>query len=595
MSSTPRGFGADTPAITQRLRQAMELHQRGDVEAAIRIYGEVLERFPDHPDVLHYLGMAHYKRGDLDRARALMRRSIELDGRRAIVHVNLGRTYLNVHEYETAAAHFRRALEVDAQDWEALHMAGRAALGLRDTHAAVAKLEQAARRRQGWAPIELDLAHAYGAAQRHPEAVAGYERHLRSHPNDVEALGGLGFSLRAIQRPTDARRALLDATRLAPDDPRWWCDLGAIEEELGDFGAAEKCFRRALELKPNHPIAIAHLLGLRKASSDEDLVTRALRHVAADEIQKPVRVQLEFALGKHFDSVREYDRAFAHYAAANDLVEQGRPYDPAVTERQVEDLIGTFVPKLFESRRALGHASERPLFIVGMPRSGTTLTEQLLASHRDVAGAGELGYFNYAAHRFSARRSGADDSGYARDLDAADLAACAQEYLALLDGASRSAPRVVDKMPMNFLQVGLIALVFPKARIIHCRRDPLDTCLSCYFENFQEDQRYGTRLESVAHFYRHYERLMQHWRRAAPLPILDVRYEDVVADVETQARRLVEFCGLDWDPNCLEFHRTSRSVSTPSRWQVRQPIYGSSVARWRNYERHLQPLIEALS
>jgi tetratricopeptide (TPR) repeat protein len=440
----------------------------------------------------------------------------------------------------------------------------------------------------------LDLAYAYGCALRHPEAVATFERLLELDPRHVEALGGIAFSLRAMNRAQAAADYLKRAIALAPDEPRWLCDLGAVEEELGNFVTAEQFFRRALALKPNFPIAIAHLLGLRKGIDDATLVQKGEQHMSGVGLQKPVRVQLAFALGKHFDSVRDYDRAFTHYSTANELVAAGRPYLPELTQRQIDSLIQTFDRELFARLRSIGHSSERPLFIVGMPRSGTTLTEQILASHREIAGAGELGYFNFSAQQFQRQHGAADDASYVHHLDATALERCAKDYLEQLTQVSGSARRVVDKMPMNFLQIGLIALTFPNARIIHCRRNPLDTCLSCYFENFHEDQRYSTDLVSVGHFYREYERLMRHWQAVAPLPILDVCYEDVVGDIDAHAHRLIDFCGLDWDPNCLEFHRTARSVNTPSRWQVRQPIYKTSVERWRNYEKHLAPLIEAL-
>jgi tetratricopeptide (TPR) repeat protein len=594
-SRAPAGFGADTAAIVERLRHAMTLHQGGNFAGAIEIYRPILARYPDHPDVLHYLGMAEYALGNKSRARELFARSIERDGTKAIVHVNLGRTFLNDGEFETALGHFRRAVELGPRDWEALHMLGRALLATDHAYDAAAALESAAALRANFAPILLDLAHAYGSCKRHPMAVRTFEQLLALQPTNVAALGGLSFSLRALNRTSEALACLQKATSLAPTEPRWLCELGGIQEELGNFDAATRIFQDALAERPQYPIALAHLLALRKGAEDPSLAEKAERHVAGNTIQKPVRVQLEFALGKHYDGIREYDRAFAHYRAANELVAEGRPYRPAAVESHVARQMEVFDRALFAAKRALGSESARPLFIVGMPRSGTTLTEQILASHRDVAGAGELAYFNFTAYELARAHGGGDDlSGYARHLDKAALERIASGYLAQLAEVSPQAARVVDKMPMNFSQLGLIALTFPNARIIHCQRDPLDTCLSCYFENFHEDQRYSTRLESLGHYYTQYQRLMRHWQAVLSVPILNVQYESMVADVESQARRLVEFCELEWDANCLNFHRTARAVNTPSRWQVRQPIYGSSVQRWRNYEKHLAPLRAAL-
>jgi Flp pilus assembly protein TadD len=592
----PAGFGDDAPAMVDKVRRAMTLHQQGDFASASALYREVLAKHPAHPDVIHYLGMAVYKLGHKEQARELFSRSIQLDGRRSVVHVNLGRTYLNDGEYDTALRHFVRAVELDPNDWEALHMLGRAQLATDRPFEAAISLERAAARRPNLPSVLLDLAHAYGSCKRHPAAVETFRKLLELEPDNVEALGGLAFSLRPMNRANEALASLEKATQLAPKELRWLCELGGLEEELGDFDAAVAIFRSALEQKPKYPTAVAHLLALRKGLEDPSLVVKAEEHLAARDIVKPVRVQLEFALGKHFDAAKDFDGAFRHYAAANDIVAEGRKYKPLAVEAHVSRLISTFDRALFEAKRALGSESERPLFVIGMPRSGTTLTEQILASHREIAGAGELGYFNYMAYTLS-REAGleGDLATYAPSLDGTALKRCFTGYLEQLDEVSADAARVVDKMPMNFMQLGLIALAFPRARVIHCRRDPLDTCLSCYFENFHEDQRYSTKLESLGHYYRQYERLMQHWARALPLPILEMRYEDTVADTEAQARRLIEFCGLEWDESCLDFHRTSRAVNTPSRWQVRQPIYSSSVERWRRYEKHLGPLREALA
>ena len=594
--SAPLGFGADAPVMIERVRQGMSLHQSGDFAAAVHAYQEVLARYPDHPDVNHFLGMAEYKRGDEARARQLLARSIALDGRKAIVHVNLGRIELNSGQLQVALEHFAHAAQLDPKDWEAQHMLGQALLANEQPYEAAHALELAAALRPSSRTVMLDLAQAYGSCRRHPAAVKTLRKLLAVEPDNVAALGALAFSMRAMNRTSEALSCLNRATALAPQELRWLCELGELHEELGAFDEATRLFRSALERRPGYPIAIAHLLALRKGIEDRALIEKAQAHLAAREIVKPVRVQLQFALGRHYDAAKDYDRAFEHYQAANEIVAEGRRYKPLAMESQVDRLIRAFDVKRLSTARAGGNPSERPIFVVGMPRSGTTLTEQILASHPDIAGAGELGYFNHMAYELS-RKSGHGDepASDADGLDAGTLASCAEGYLEQLAGVSAETLRVVDKMPMNFMQLGLIALTFPNARVIHCRRDPLDTCLSCYFENFHEDQRYGTRLESLGHHYRQYERLMRHWREALPLPLLEVQYEETVADVEAQARRMIAFCGLNWDDRCLDFHRTARAVNTPSRWQVRQPIYSTSVARWRRYERHLGPLQAALA
>jgi len=230
-----------------------------------------------------------------------------------------------------------------------------------------------------------------------------------------------------------------------------------------------------------------------------------------------------------------------------------------------------------------------------MPRSGTTLTEQILASHHAVSGAGELGFFNFMDKKLA---QGCEEKAqryeYLESLQREDLLSWSEEYLAFLDKMSEPSMFTIDKMPLNFLHLGLIACTFPNAHIIHCQRDPLDNCLSIFQENFHESQNYSTDLAHLAHYYNQYSRLMKHWHTVLPIRIFDIQYETLVNDFEPRAKSLLEFCGLDWDDNCTKFYATQRAVSTPSMWQVRQPIYNSSIGKWRNYAEYLEPLRIAL-
>ncbi len=581
--------------LTADVQRAMRLFQEGRTQESAAMYRELLRASPDHPDLLHYLGMAEYKLGNREGARALMQRSIALDGRRAAVHVNLGRVLLNDGDAAGALAHFRDALGRTPASIEARHMLGRALLADDQPEAATDALEEAVAA-DGGLELRAELARAYAACHRHPAALEAWRAVLARQPDDVAALAGASFALRAMNRSAEALDSLRRVTALQPAEPAGWTNLGALFEELGDFAAAEDAFRRALALRPNYPVAVAHLLALKKGVDEPDLAERGEKHLAAGEIVRPVRVQLLFALGRHYDAVGDCARAFAHYRSANDIVGEGRRYKPLGVEAHILRHIAAFTRELFVAKRAFGNPSDRPLFIVGMPRSGTTLTEQILSSHRAIAGAGELGYFNHMAYELGSRVDRGDDlSSFATGLTAQDLESVASGFLAQLDSVSRDARRVTDKMPTNFQHLGLIALAFPNARIVHCRRDPRDNLLSCYVENFQEDQRYTTRLESLAHFHGQYRRLMRHWHAVLPLRILDVQYEELVADLPAQTRRLIDFCGLDWDENCLSFHRSARAVNTPSKWQVRQPIYSSSVGRWRRYETFIAPLLAALA
>ena len=307
-------------------------------------------------------------------------------------------------------------------------------------------------------------------------------------------------------------------------------------------------------------------------------------------LQQPLRpreaVSLHYALGKYFDDVQQYDQAFEQYRHANVLKrERSQPYDRQRLVEAVDELIRVFSRGWYEQARANGVASTRPVFIIGMPRSGTSLVEQILASHPQAFGAGELTFWLQASNDYldRVRRSAPVEHLIGR---------LARDYLQLLQGLSPEALRVIDKMPGNFMYLGPIRAALPDARLIHMRRDPVDTCLSIYFQDFGDVLTYANDLDDLAHYYGQYRRIMQHWQSILPPgALLEIPYEALVADQEGWSRRMLDFIGLPWDPRCLDFHRTVRNVLTTSRWQVRQKISTGSVARWRHYARYLAPLL----
>jgi hypothetical protein len=300
-------------------------------------------------------------------------------------------------------------------------------------------------------------------------------------------------------------------------------------------------------------------------------------------------VNLHHALGKYHEDLGESEAAFAEHASGNALARRSNPpYDRAATTARIDAILAAYDGPTLNALAAAGAgvSSDRPVFIVGMPRSGTTLAEQILASHPDVHGADELLFWNLAAEQAHTTPAG---------KRAETIARLATEYLAQLARHSSTTARVTDKLPGNFENVGLIHAALPMARFIHLERDPRDTCLSIFFQGFTAAHTYATDLDDLAHYYREYRRLMTHWRATLPAgTLLDVQYEGLVTDPDAWTRRMLGHVGLPWDARCLEFHRTERSVLTASGWQVRQPLHTSSVGRWQRYQRFLGPLIRAL-
>lgn len=546
------------------LAMAVEHHQAGRIDAAERQYRKLLRADPDHVDALHLSGVLAHQRGDNDRAMILVGRAVERRPDQPQHHYNLGEIHRATGRLAEAAAAYSQA-------------------------AALAPAEARIHYRLGTMLMTLD---------RWPEALEALRKAIGLAPGDAEAVCELGRCLERLGRSDESIEAYNTALRLRPDLPEAHFNLGVALQNRGRFEDAVRHHRAAIAARPTLTKAW-YSLALNQSFQPTEADFEAMTRLAADDAIPPLdRAALHFGLGRLLDRRDEVDGAFTHYHAGNRIKAGLAPFDPASNATYIDRLIEIFDARFFADRKEFGDPSDRPVFIVGMPRSGSTLAEQILASHPEVAAAGE-----HDEMRRITRRLPATVASVARFPDCAadmtpDVATeLAADYLAsleALDPPPGDARRVADKMLGNFLRLGLIALMFPNARIIHCRRDPLDIGASCYVQSFERGMRFTYDLAHLGVAYRHYERLMAHWRRVLPLKMLDLQYETLIADQEATSREIVEFCGLDWSPHCLAFHEQQRQVRTASFWQVRQPLYASSVGRWRRYEAHLGPLIEAL-
>lgn len=423
------------------------------------------------------------------------------------------------------------------------------------------------------------------AVSRAPEN-ADYQLHLAnmlSNANDADA----------------AIEAFDAAIAIDPNLHRAHFGKGNQLEVLGNFEAARQCYERTLEIDPDFFEVHLRLAETNQLDGDTDAVIAKLEGaLESTTMTDETRSRVLFAAAKMRQSEKDYDGAFAYYLRANDVMKDVFPCDRDAMRVSFDQLIDAFTSEAFDAHRNSGVASDVPVFVVGMPRSGTTLTEQILSSHPDVAGVGELRKMDQTAGTLAAIKDG--ELRYPRDISkiaAEGLVPLGEEYLAELTAkAGADARRIVDKYVFNFLNLGLIAILFPKASIIYCKRDPMDCGLSIFFQNFTAamSNPFWFDLEEIGLFYREHERLMEHWTSVLPIPIHEVVYEELVADQEAVSRGMIEFIGLDWDDACLDFHRNERTVNTASVWQVRQPVYKTSAGRWRRYERHLDPLKRGL-
>ena len=616
--------------LSEALAIAIQHHQAGRLQAAEQIYRQILAVEPNHADAWHLLGVVAHQVGKQDLAVQYIQRAIALEGSSAAFHNNLGGIHYALRRFPEAVACYRRSVELKPCDAQAHNNLGNALMDQGKWDEAVACYRRALQRKPDFADGHYNLGNALKELGELNEAVACYRRALELKPDLAEAHNNLGAALegqgkldeavacyrRALELKPDHAGALnnlgavldvqgkLDeavacyrrALQLKPDFVEAHGNLGAALEETGDFPAAEGCFRTALRHDGRFAFAhykLAELLGRRLPQQDLAALRRLLEERQLTDAQ---RLLLHFGLAQALDAQGEYAQAAEHLQRGNALEQaewrrRGQEYDPKDDEFLVTRMIDVSTPDFFQRVRGFGLETELPVFVVGLPRSGTTLVEQILASHSQVFGAGEisLGRDTMAA----LGEKGAECVEGLRRLDRPTAVRLASRHLERLRALHGTALRIVDKMPDNFFSLGLLASLFPRAKLIHCRRDLRDVAVSCWMTHFRE-VRWASDPGHMASRFQQYGRMMAHWGKVLPVPLLEVDYEETVADLEGVARKLVAHCGLAWEPACLEFQRAKRPVRTASTVRVREPVFKTSVDRWRHYEQALAPLFARL-
>jgi tetratricopeptide (TPR) repeat protein len=397
---------------------------------------------------------------------------------------------------------------------------------------------------------------------------------------------GRARALLTEDRNQEAEQALRQTVARDPKNAMAHDLLGNLLSEFGRFDEARECFERAIAMAPLLSGSYYELVRCRPVTSDDDgLLQRMQGTLSTPGLEAGQRLKLHLAIGKAAEDLGDYALAMQHFDAADSVRRGSVPFDSAAFSTEIDRLIARFSPEWIARARELGSSDATPVLIIGMPRSGTTLVEQIVSSHPEAGAGGELHFWN---QRGAAWRCSSTDG-----IDAPFLAAAAADYLALLHSIAPAATQVTDKMPFNFLWAGLIHLAFPRATIIHCRRAAVDTALSIHQTHFHPSLPFPTGGAELVAYFRSYQRLMDHWRGALPPDrFIEVDYEELTCAPEPMIRRIIAACGLSWHDACLRPESNPRRVNTPSKWQARQPIYRNSVGRWRRYEPFLGPLRE---
>ncbi len=532
-----KAFEASFELSPQRksLAIAAKLHKEGKFEEAEHLYRRVLQEYPNNIDALRMLALIHLESSQFDSAERLLKRAIDLAPDFIAPLLDLGKILRDQERYLDAIVYLERAISL---------------------------CPQAQVQPQVQAQTLILLASCYAPIGRIEEAIKRYTMCLELNPDHPAALLGLGHTLKTS---------------------------GRVAEGI-------KSYRRCLSVKPENGETYWSLANLKTFSFTSDEIANMEKWLATEKLDDNSRVNFLFALGKAHEDKADFEQAWHYYKSGNDQQRMRVSYDPVQTEVLNDAIINVFDEELFAKYANSGHVSPAPIFILGLPRSGSTLLEQVLASHSMVEGTAELSYLSRVIT--SVNRNQVNGIKYPeaiRELNSKHLQTLGEDYLRLAQ-IHRHENKVffIDKMPNNFPHIGMLQLMLPNAKIIDARRHPFDACLGNFRQLFAKGQAFTYDLQEIAEYYLQYQRLMDHWDTVLPGKVLHVQYEEVVTDFENQIRRLLEFCGLPWEDQCLQYYNSSRAVRTASSEQVRQPIYKTSLNFWRNYEMHLDELFSVL-
>jgi len=601
--------------------------QVGQAEMAVNLFERAVKAKPDEPEFINMCGEAYRMLKNYDAAISRYKQALAIKPEFAGAHNNLGNTFVELHRFEDAISCYQKAIAINPGFPMSHNNMGIALKALGRPQEAIAHHKQAIAIMPAYAEAHSSLGNALQALGRQEEALVHHKQALAIRPDYAEAHSNLGNTLKelgradeaighykqalAIQpnfamahynfgivldelgRPEEAVSRYEQAIAINPDYAEAHHNLANTLDELGRKEDAVKHYEKALAIKPDY--AEAHR-NLTRLEPDPNQVSAIEELLANPLLSETDAIHCHFALGKIYRKLNNFDKAFEHYGKGNTLKRKAISYNSQNFSTYVDRLIDTYSEKYFQETSASGSESELPVFILGMPRSGTSLVEQIVSSHTRVHGAGEL--TSLARFEASLARQFESPTSYPECMPqcynsvALDFA---EEYLKELRCHSHDAVCITDKMPSNFIRIGLIKTLFPKARIIHCRRNALDTCTSNFLNYFATGNEYSFDLGDLGKYYLDYEKLMAHWENLFSAEILTVQYEELVMHQERVSRQLVEYLGLEWDERCLDFHENKRAVHNFSSMDVRQPIYARSIDRWKHYEKQLGPLIALLN
>jgi len=589
---------AINPNSVQALNNKGIVHyDKREFGKAMACYRKVIALEPAHAEVYNNLGNALRAIGRPSEAIAEYENAIERREKYAEAYNNMGITLREMQKFEEAERAFRRAIAFRPNYIEATNHLANLLIFNKRYEDALHLLGDLLRIHPKEPRTLVNVARTQLARGSNKQAEAAVNALLKENPDNIEALNLYAQICHELDRFDEALQSLERVLELKPGDLEALNLYGVVLKAVGRLEDARNAFIKALELQPRALGAYSNIVDLEKFTPDNPLFV-AMRGILerAKYPENERYMAMHFALGKAYDDMGECEKALHHFGVGTRLKRATLTYNEAEVFGFFDEVRAIFNEDYFTNRPFEGKPTDLPIFIIGMPRSGSTLTEQIIQSHPKVYGAGEIKTLSYAIGNARMKYPGLPRfPAMARAMRPTQFAAIADGYLKAISSYSPNAKRVTDKLLTNYYFAGLINILFPHAKIIHTMRNPVDTCLSCYTKLFKDDMPHSYDFRDLGRYYGKYHELMAHWRQVLPPgAMLDVQYEDVVADTEGKAKQIIAFLGLEWDERCLKFHESARPVKTASVSQVRRPLYTSSVARWRRYGEGLKPLVDAL-
>lgn len=552
-------------AVGVQNNKGVALYKLGRLKEAVTAFDRVLELKPDHEGARKNYTFILNSLGKYKEATDYLYQVVEKHPEYKTGHILLGRNLLEIGRYDQALEIGNRLLEIESENIDGILIRARAYMGKKDFQ----------------------------------QSLQEYDLVLEKEPETAEAWHQRGTCLSGLKLWPEAMQSYDKALQIRPDSPDIHYSRGVTLSYMGRIDQARGEAEKAIELNPGYAKAYRFLAQNKKFTPGDPHIRMFEKAAENQNLNHEQEIELGFALGKMYQDIQDYDKAFGHYKKANDLKWQSLNFDTRSDERFFKSIAANVDKDVFDGLQGKGYQDSSPIFILGMPRSGTTLVEQIVSSHPKVFGSGEQPFLSTVLTSEAVNMLGLKKGFpvYVRDLDPDACFRLGKSYMdKLRKQVGDTPPFITDKMPANFRFLGMIPIILPQARVIHCRRNPFDTCLSCFFRYFIESMEFSYNLEALARTYKAYEDLMQHWREILTQgQMFEIRYEDLVNDIEGSSRALIDYCRLEWDEACLRFFDNERVVETASMAQVRQPVYNSSVGYWKDYEKHLGPLFEILN